>query len=293
MVNGTLKMLAVGATLALALGSLTACTSVDLAELLEQAQGSSSAPPSASSPTPPQTPTSTAPTPPLSTSAPSRADLVDAARARIDLMPTLPTRPNAGGYERSCSEGTACVFGPAWTDDQDAPLGHNGCDTRNDVLAQQLETLQYRGNSRCVVASGTYTEPYFGTAEEFVRGESQGDQDEIDHVVPLALAWDLGMNVRDIEVRKEIANDAEYNLLLTTRIVNATGNDTNGDGIYDVTLGEHPGKSDMAAHEWLPYLTDTGRACDYAARYVLTLDRYDLPLLEADKTAIAAAFERC
>lgn len=232
-------------------------------------------------------------TTPLSTSAPTSAELVAEAKGAIGSIETLAKRPNPGGYERSCKEGKGCVFGPNWTDDQEAPLGHNGCDTRNDVLAQQLTNVKYKGTSDCVVVGGTYTEPYFGTTEEFIKGEPQAEQDEIDHIYPLSLGWDTGMNTLDMETRKQFANDAEYNLVITTNSANASGNDANGDGKYNARKGEYPGKSDKAAYEWLPYLTDTGRACDYSARYVLTAHRYGLPILEADKTAIQEAFSRC
>lgn len=230
---------------------------------------------------------------PLSSSAPTSAELVAEAKGAIGSLETLAKRPYPGGYERSCKEGVGCVFGQRWTDDQDAPLGRDGCDTRNGVLGFQLDNVKFKGTSDCVVVYGTYTEPYFGTIEEFIKGEPQSEQDEIDHVVPLALAWDLGMSERDIEERKALANDAEYNLVVTTNSANASGNDINGDGKYDAHKGEYPGKSDKAAYEWLPYLTDTGRACDYSARYVLTAHRYGLPILEADKTAIQEAFSRC
>lgn len=235
----------------------------------------------------------TEPAEPLSTSPPSNAELVATAKTKIGALDTIPERPYPGGYERSCKEGDGCVFGPRWTDDHDAPLGHNGCGTRDDVLAQQLDNVQFKDGSDCVVTYGTYTEPYFGTEEEFIKGEPQDEQDEIDHIIPLALAWDLGMHDRDIESRTELANDAEYNLVVTTNAANAGGHDTNGDGEYDASLGEYPSKSDKAAYEWLPFLTDTGRACDYSARYVLVADRYDLPILDADKEAITEAFSRC
>jgi hypothetical protein len=35
----------------------------------------------------------------------------------------VPLRPHRYDYRRP-------MFGDAWTDDNDAPLGHNGCDTR-------------------------------------------------------------------------------------------------------------------------------------------------------------------
>lgn len=230
---------------------------------------------------------------PLTTSAPISEDMVADAKKKVGSLETIAERPFPGGYERGCGEGEGCVFGPRWTDDQTAPLGHNGCDTRNDVLAQQLDNIEYKEGSDCVVVSGTYVEPYFGTEEEFIKGEPHDEQDEIDHIIPLALAWDLGMHDMDIEVRTELANDAEYNLVVSTNAANAGGNDINGDGEYDASKGEYSGKSDLAAFEWLPYLTDTGRACDFSARYVLTADRYSLPILDADKEAIEEAFSRC
>lgn len=267
-----LKTLAIATTLGIATASLAACNEIDHIPTFSG---------------------SVTPNEPLTTSVPASEEMVSAAKAKIDTIDTIPERPSPGGYERGCGKGKGCVFGPRWTDDQEAPLGHNGCDTRNDVLAQQLDNVEHKHGSDCVVTYGTYIEPYFGTEEKFIKGESPAEQDEIDHVLPLALAWDLGMNDRDIEERKALANDTEYNLLVTTRAANSGGNDLNDDGEYDASQGEYPGKSDKAAHEWLPYLTDTGRACDFSARYVLTADRYSLPILKADEEAIQTALSRC
>lgn len=277
-----LKTATVTAALAMAATvALTGCEEIDLDSLLEEG-GSSE---------------------PLTTSAPTSEKMVSDAKSKIDSLDTVAERPdpdedadkNPGQevYDRGCGEGEGCVFGPRWTDDQDAPLGHNGCDTRNDVLAQQLDNVEYKEGSDCVVTYGTYIEPYFGTKEEFIKGEPQKDQDEIDHSLPLSLGWDLGMFNRSIEERKAFANDAEYNLVVSTNAANAGGHDIDGDGEYDASKGEYPPKSDKAAYEWLPYLTDSGRACDFGARYVLVADRYDLPILEADKEAIEEAFSRC
>ena len=41
------------------------------------------------------------------------------------------------GYERSCDPG-GCVFGREWTDKNATRFGHNGCDTRQDVLLEQM-----------------------------------------------------------------------------------------------------------------------------------------------------------
>lgn len=271
--NKTLRAIAATFALTLTAASLTACDGLDLDTILEEGVG--------------------APSAPLSTSAPTSEEMVAEAKEKIDGLDTLAERPSPDGYERSCGESEGCVFGPRWTDDQDAPLGHNGCGTRNDVLAQQLDNIEYEDGSDCVVVYGTYTEPYTGEDEEFIKGEPQEVQEEIDHILPLALAWDLGMNEKSLDQRTELANDAEYNLVVSTHATNAGGNDLNDDGEYDASKGEYPGKSDMAAYEWLPYLTDTGRACDYSARYVLTAERYGLPILDADEEAIQEAFSRC
>ena len=63
--------------------------------------------------------------------------------------------------------------------------------TRNDVLAAQLTAVQYRGRSRCVVIAGTLlADPYTGRWIEFRKATATRVQ--IDHLYPLARAWDMG-----------------------------------------------------------------------------------------------------
>ena len=57
------------------------------------------------------------------------------------------------GYDRVSD------FGPAWTDDNDDPLGRNGCDTRNDIIARDLTGDKFT-SGHCVVAAGTLADPY-------------------------------------------------------------------------------------------------------------------------------------
>lgn len=194
----------------------------------------------------------------------------------ITELPDLPVkvRTKVPGYERGCKAGQGCVFGPAWTDDTSAPGGHNGCDTRNDVLHATLSNIEFKGTSKCVVTRGTYVEPYFGTAETFVKGEPTATQDEVDHTYPLAAAWDMGADTWSIEKRKAFANDIQYELVLTTHAINDQ-------------------KSALTAGEWLPLLRSPAAACNYAARYVLTASRYGLPITPLDKTAISKAFTAC
>ena len=100
-------------------------------------------------------------------------------------------------------------FGPAWKD-----TVHNGCDTRNDILARDLDGVT-KARNNCQVLTGTLKhDVYSGSDIEFVRGQGNCTQTlgawngktvthkrlgtsgdggcseaiQIDHVVPLALA---------------------------------------------------------------------------------------------------------
>lgn len=88
------------------------------------------------------------------------------------------------GYDRECGSGHGCVFGQRWSDDVDVDGGHNGCDTRNDLLAAAMTDITYKpGTNRCVVLSGTMTDPYSQTVIEFRRPTSgQPASVEIDHI---------------------------------------------------------------------------------------------------------------
>ena len=59
------------------------------------------------------------------------------------------------------------AFGQRWAD-----TNHNGCDTRNDILARDLARPTFKpGTHDCVVLSGTLAEPYTGQTIQFERGE--------------------------------------------------------------------------------------------------------------------------
>src|SRR5690349_19750690 len=97
----------------------------------------------------------------------------------------IPARIRGFDYRRA-------AFGDSWTDDNSAPGGHNGCDTRNDILDRDLVDKTYVSISRCpnAVATGTLHDPYTNAVVAFTRGERVGASVQIDHIVPLALAWD-------------------------------------------------------------------------------------------------------
>jgi hypothetical protein len=84
-------------------------------------------------------------------------------------------------------------FGPAWTDDVSVADGHNGCDTRNDILRRDLTDVVIKADTDgCTVATGVLHDPYTGTIIDFTRGSGTSSVVQIDHVVALADAWQTG-----------------------------------------------------------------------------------------------------
>ncbi|MFC5266150.1 HNH endonuclease family protein [Kribbella qitaiheensis] len=168
------------------------------------------------------------------------------------------------GYKRE-------QFGQTWSDDHAGRGGHNGCDTRNDVLAAQLTGIQYRERSKCVVISGTLTaEPYTGKRIEFRKAKAT--QVQIDHVYALARAWDMGASRWTQQRRTDFANDQAANLIAVDGPANAS-------------------KSDEGPGEWLP-LNRTYR-CTYVLRYLQVAHKYALPITTADRDAARTITRTC
>ncbi|MBN3585236.1 HNH endonuclease, partial [Algoriphagus aestuarii] len=90
-------------------------------------------------------------------------------------------------------------FGHGWID-----TDSNGCSTRNDILARDLDNVQLASDG-CKVLSGTLHDPYTGKTIEFTADDPRAVQ--IDHIVPLSLAWRMGASEWDRETRIEFAND--------------------------------------------------------------------------------------
>ncbi|WP_280232535.1 HNH endonuclease family protein [Nocardia cyriacigeorgica] len=183
----------------------------------------------------------------------------------------VDTRPHPGGYDRGCREGEGCVFGPAWSDDHEGTGGHDGCDTRNNVLARQLTEIDYRRGTRdCVVVSGVLADPYTGASVTFTK--SDAGNVPIDHVYPLAAAWDMGAAGWLPERRIRFANDIDFNLQATTRAANQA-------------------KGDSTPAEWLP--PSRPGHCFYAAKYLAVAVRYDLPITVADQGVLQSIARTC
>jgi hypothetical protein len=94
----------------------------------------------------------------------------------------VPVRIRGHDYRRT-------AFGDTWTDDNPAPGGHNGCDTRNDILDRDLVDKSYVSIKRCpnAVGSGTLYDPYTNATVPFVRGNQVGAAVQIDHILSAAV----------------------------------------------------------------------------------------------------------
>lgn len=205
--------------------------------------------------------------PPPAPGSPTRVQIEEL----LAQVPVVAARPDALGYERGCKKSEGCVFGPAWTDDYDGPGGHDGCDTRNNVLARSMSALVFReGTHNCVVLEGTLADPYSGEVVSFSKSDASAVQ--IDHVYALSAAWDMGANGWLPDKRVRFANDLEFNLLA----VNGHDNQS---------------KSDDTPSHWLP--PNKAYHCFYAGKYLSVAAQYGLPITQADQRALAAVAENC
>lgn len=178
----------------------------------------------------------------------------------------IPVRVRGYDYRRA-------AFGDAWTDDNDAPGGHNGCDTRNDILNRDLVDKTYVAVKRCpdAVASGTLHDPYTNATIAFVRGNQVGASVQIDHIVPLALAWDLGARDWTDAMRIRFANDPA-NLL-------AVAGQANQD------------KGDAEPATWMP--PNHAFWCQYAMQFIAVLRGYALPVDQSSAQELRDAAATC
>ncbi len=169
------------------------------------------------------------------------------------------------GYDRD-------LFGQAWTDAVWVADGHNGCDTRNDVLRRDLvEVVIKPGSNGCAVLSGVLNDPYTGTAVPFQRGPGSSALVQVDHIVALSNAWQTGAQQWDELTRRNFANDPR-NLQATLGWVNQE-------------------KGDGDAATWLP--PNNSYRCTFVTRIVEVKAAYRLWVTPPERDAIARVLAGC
>ncbi|BBX31507.1 HNH endonuclease family protein [Mycolicibacterium mageritense] len=184
------------------------------------------------------------------------------ARAQLTRLP-VKSWDRQTDFDRS-------AFGEAWSDDVDVEFGHNGCNTRDDILRRDLAELVIRPGT-CYAQTGVLHDPYTGATLPFARGPQTSGAVQVDHLVSLADAWYKGARAWDPVRRRNFANDPR-NLV-------AVASKSNFD------------KAFRDAASWLP--PNAAFRCEFVARQVDVKAAYGLWVSAKERTAMAAVLDHC
>lgn len=194
-------------------------------------------------------------------SGPDTAPQASQAQHRTLGAPTALTRLHVAPAATSPTYRRA-AFGNGWAD-----LNHNGCNTREEVMARDLiDATQENG---CNVIAGTLHDPYTGRTIEYREAHSQAVQ--IDHLFPLSDAWRHGAATWTPDRRKAFANDPD-NLLAV-------------DGPTNMSKG------DSGPGEWLP--VNPAFRCTYVRKFTQVAYKYRLTITRADYDSLAVTLNGC
>jgi Protein of unknown function (DUF1524) len=177
------------------------------------------------------------------------------ARGLADAVKGLPVASEVrDGYERG-------LF-PHWFDDD-----NDSCDTRSEVLIAEA-TQPARVSGVCKIDHGTWLSYY---DEREVDDSSDLD---IDHMVPLAEAWDSGAYAWSTDRRRAYANDIGDERSLAA-----------------VTASANRSKGDQDPATWMP--TSDAARCRYVTEWTVVKTRWSLSVDEAEKVALLTYAAGC
>lgn len=172
-----------------------------------------------------------------------------------DLVTALPiATEHREGYDRTLFK--------HWID-----ADSDGCDTRREVLLAEATTAPTVGAS-CSFTGGAWFSYYDNTTT------TDSSTFDIDHVVPLAEAWDSGAYAWTPDTRMRYANDLDEPRALVA--VSASTNRSKGD-------------QDFA--EWTP--PAAGTTCRYLTDWVVVKTRWSLTVDTTEKSALQNAAAAC
>ncbi|MET8950897.1 HNH endonuclease family protein [Streptomyces sp. NPDC004393] len=176
---------------------------------------------------------------------------VSAATARSYLASLTVATENRTGYNRD-------LF-PTW-------ITISGtCNTREYILKRDGTNVVT--DSSCAATSGSWYSPYDGAT-----WTAASDLD-IDHLVPLAEAWDSGASKWTTAQRQAFANDVTRPQLLA------------------VTDNVNQAKGDQDPATWMP--SRTAYRCTYVRAWVQVKYYYNLSVDSAEKTALQNYLSAC
>ncbi len=136
----------------------------------------------------------------------------------------------------------------------------NGCDSRKTVIISEA-TVKPVVEKGCVIKGGEWLSVY-----DSVKVTDAGKLD-VDHMVPLAEAWDSGASAWDDKKRELYANDQ-----------------TDARHLIAVTGASNRSKSDRDPAEWMP--TNEKYKCQYIMNWVSIKVRWSLFVDEKELLAI-------
>jgi hypothetical protein len=194
----------------------------------------------------PSLPSFSLPTLPSRMPAPSTVGDVDLAALQID------DHPNAAGYKRE-------FFQPNGWEDPDG----NGCDARKDTLRR--DAAPPLTGPGCSTAGATWPKVYVAGTTTDPR------QIDIDHVVPLSMAWRSGARGWEAARRLAIANDPR--------------------NLWAVDASANRQKSDDGPEAWRP--AEHGIWCTYARRWSSIKITYGLTATTPERDALGQMLETC
>ncbi|WP_030238879.1 MULTISPECIES: HNH endonuclease family protein [unclassified Streptomyces] len=139
------------------------------------------------------------------------------------------------------------------------------CNTREVVLKRDGTNVVQ--DSSCAATSGSWYSPYDGATW------SAASDVDIDHLVPLAEAWDSGADSWTTSRRQSFANDLTRPQLIA------------------VTDNVNQAKGDQDPATWMP--SRTAYRCTYVRAWVQVKYYYDLSVDSAEKSALQNHLANC
>ncbi|WP_328978418.1 HNH endonuclease family protein [Streptomyces canus] len=143
----------------------------------------------------------------------------------------------------------------------------DGCSTRAEVLLAEAVTAPEQ-SAGCQLTGGSWYSPYDDTYFTAARAL------DIDHLVPLAEAWDSGASTWTAAERQAYANDLD-----------------DARALIAVSAASNRSKADQDPTTWQP--SATGYHCTYATDWVAIKTRWSLAVDPAEQTAISETLGTC
>jgi len=142
-----------------------------------------------------------------------------------------------------------------------------GCDARKAAIIRDAQVKPTVGKA-CALEGGKWTSVY-----DNVVVDKAGSLD-VDHMVPLAEAWDSGASAWTPEKRKMYANDL-----------------SDPRHLISVTAASNRSKSDQDPADWMP--TNTAYTCTYIANWVSIKVRWALTVDDKELKALSGYAAKC